>query len=83
MSPWVVPSSDTRTWPSTKKFVASLYILIRIGAREGQRYCTLCSAAYRLRELKALLASTSYTASVSSSLKAAFIAWTAASIPAI
>ena len=56
MSPWVVPSSDSRTFPSTKRFEASLYVLIKIGAKDEQTCRVLCC---RFRELKALLASTS------------------------
>ena len=49
----------------------------------GQGGLMLWRATLLLRELNALLASTSRTASVSSSSSAVFIASTAASIPAI
>ena len=47
----------------------------------GQRYCILGSRTSRLRELKALSASTRSTASVDWALNISFIACTAASHP--
>jgi len=64
-SPWVVPSSEYRVKSSTNSSMVCQYMLIRTVANEGQMCLMLCSAASLLRELKALLASTSSNASVS------------------
>ena len=57
-------------------------VLIRAVAMGEHRALTFLSAAWRFRELKALLASTNRTASHSLSLKARFMACIAASVPA-
>ena len=55
------------------------YILIKMDDNGGQRILTLCSAAFRFKELKALEASTSKHPSVSASWNIERIAWIAAS----
>ncbi len=63
-SPCVVPSWDRREDPSTKRSVESLQVFMRVVAIEGQNILMFWRATWRLRELKALLASTNRTASV-------------------
>ena len=82
-SPCVVPSCDRMVSPPTKRSVGALYVFTRMVDRGGQILLMLWSAACLLRVLKALLASTSSTASFSSKVKADLTACTAASIPEI
>ena len=69
-SPCVVPSCDRMVSPLTTRSVGALYVLIRMVERGGQILLMLWRATCLLRELKALLASTSSTASFSSKAKA-------------
>ena len=82
-SPCVVPSLENITSPSMNNSVGTLYVLISRVEMEGQRNLMLCRAASRFSEFKALLASTSRAASVSSCRKNCCTTWTAASTPAI
>ena len=82
-SPWVVPSWERIASPSTNSSVGALYVLIKMVARGGQSVWILWRAAYLFRELNALLASTTSTASFSSDSRAVRTACTAASMPEI
>ena len=56
---------------------------MRMVEMDGQRTLTFLSAVWPFRELNALLASTKSAAFSSLELNARFIAWTAASVPAV
>ncbi len=66
-----------------KRELSFQYVLAVIVARAGHRFCRFLKAASRLRLLNVLLASMKIAASVVLSFQVVFIAWMAASIPAI
>ena len=75
------PPSEGMTSPLMKGGALLRYVLTTICAKGGQRLCMLLIAASLFRELKALLVSTSTTASVWSSSCMSVIARTPASQP--
>ena len=82
-SPFVVTSWERREEPSTKRSIYSRKVFMRVIAIEGQSLLMFWMATWRLRELKALLASTNRTSSVLSLGNASLVARTAALDPAI
>ena len=64
-SPCVVPSWESRMSPSTKSSVGARYVLLNIVVSGGHRLLMFWRTTWRFRELKALVASTRRTASVS------------------
>ena len=79
-SPWVVPSCENRVSPPYKQFYA-WPVCVHKG--RGHSFMTLFRATLRLRELKALVASTIRKASVAGSVKMDLATWTAASHPLV
>ena len=82
-SPWVVPSCEDKVSPLINKSMSDLYVFTRALDNRGHSFMTLFRATFRLRELKALVASTVKNASVVGSLKMDLAAWIAASHPLV
>ena len=78
----MVTSADDSSFPPvTNRRAGTLYVLMAYVARAGQRILILRKAVALFRELKAFVASTSYTASISSASKRLCTAWMPASLP--